>query len=76
MVVPDPSPVHESETRLSGIYSSTRPGLVKGRDPIGVSEWSQRLAELGLASVWGSLFSVSFICRQYAIIGNTNRADI
>ena len=62
--------------RMSGIYSSTRPGLVKGCDPIGVSGWSQQLAELGLASLWASLFSVSDICRHCSIIGNTNRTDI
>jgi len=64
------------ELKLTGIYSSTRPGLVKRRYPIGVSGWSQQLAEFGLASLWASLLSVSFICLPYSIIGNTKRPDI
>jgi len=40
-----------STPRLSGIYSSTSPGLVKWYKPVGVSGWSQLIAVLGLPSL-------------------------
>jgi hypothetical protein len=38
-----------STPRLSEIYRSTSPGIVKGYMPLGVSRWSQLIAAMGKA---------------------------
>jgi len=48
-------------TCLSGTYSITRAGLMKGYEPIRIGWWHQQTAALGLASQSVLLFSVLVI---------------
>jgi len=56
------------DSRMSTIYSSSRPGLVKGHQPMGITGRSQKIAACGLASLWVPLFSVTVIWLQVAML--------